>query len=50
MYIAYANDTRSRNRRQKTGVRFWSRFFTPETNIVTETDASFLAPVSAVGF
>jgi len=41
-HTPYAKDTRSRNRRQKTGVRFWRRFFTPvakflapETNIIT---------------
>jgi len=38
----YANDTRSRNRRQKTGVSFWrffltavAKFLAPETNIAT---------------
>ena len=38
--ISYADDTRSRNRRQKlapeTGVGFWRQFFTPV--------AKFLAP------
>jgi len=36
LLICYADDTRSRNRRQKTGVGFWRRFFTPV--------AKFLAP------
>jgi len=33
---SYTPDTRSRNRRQKTGVGFWRQFFTPV--------AKFLAP------
>jgi len=38
VHVSYRNahDTRSRNRRQKTGVGFWRRFFTPV--------AKFLAP------